>query len=111
MRKICRDQSQKVKLEVTLGVSLFNRNTRNGALTEAGQELVKDAKKVLDHVQRFVENADDHARHELPSPISHAPTNTTQALASTSIGTDSNAAPVHGPSIHKPSSNLKSALW
>jgi hypothetical protein len=44
-------------------------------------------------------------------PLSHAPTNTTQALASTSIGTDSNAAPVHGPSIHKPSSNLKSALW
>ncbi|MFL9872138.1 LysR family transcriptional regulator [Paraburkholderia megapolitana] len=50
------------QLEGTLGVSLFNRNTRSVALTEAGEELVKDAKKILDYAQKFIENADDHVR-------------------------------------------------
>jgi len=48
-------------LEGTLGVVLFDRNTRSVELTEAGQDLLRDANKVLGHAQKLADNALDHA--------------------------------------------------
>lgn len=49
------------KLEDSLDVSLFERNTKHVALTGAGRELLRDAKETLKQAHKLASNAHDHA--------------------------------------------------
>jgi DNA-binding transcriptional LysR family regulator len=50
------------QFESSIGVQLFDRNTRKVALTEAGEALLKDAQDMLKGLDQFVDKAQDHAR-------------------------------------------------
>lgn len=50
------------ELEKVLGVSLFDRNTRGVRLTQAGNELLSTAQRVLSDLQRLEDSAGDLSR-------------------------------------------------
>lgn len=50
------------QFEALLDVQLFQRNTRNVALTEAGLALLVEAREIVNGVSRLVRTAHEHAR-------------------------------------------------
>jgi DNA-binding transcriptional LysR family regulator len=50
------------QLEAMLDVQLFERNTRNVALTEAGQVLLGQAQEILASLARLARTAEEHSR-------------------------------------------------
>lgn len=50
------------QFEALLDVQLFERNTRNVALTRAGQALLIEAREIVNGVSRLVRTAREHAR-------------------------------------------------
>ena len=52
---------QITKLEEELGVKLFERNTRNVALTSAGQTFIEHAKRILSEIEQIHRSMQEHA--------------------------------------------------
>lgn len=66
------------RLELQIGISLFNRTTRSLAVTEAGKDLLANLTPAfsqigdaLDHINRFRETAMGLLRINAPAPIAH----------------------------------------